>query len=177
MHRSGYKVITTASPKNFDLVKSYGAVEVFDYRDPECGKKINKYTKNKLRYAWDCVSTDETAQICADALTTEPGSRYGCILDPKFSRVDVKYTFTLAYTGTGENVDKIVWRFDNNEKHGQFQLMWFEIARTFLDAGKVRTHPISVRHGGLGGAIEGMEILRAGKYSAEKLVYRISETS
>ncbi|PCG88277.1 Polyketide synthase, enoylreductase [Penicillium occitanis (nom. inval.)] len=173
---SGYKVITTASPKNFDLVKSYGALEVFDYKDPDCGKKINDYTKNKLRYAWDCVSIDETAQICADALTTGPGARYGCILTPDFPRKDVKYTFTLAYTGTGHEVDKVIWKFQNNKRHGLFQMLWFEIARTFLATGRVKTHPISVKPGGLKGAIDGMETMRAGNYSAEKLVYRISET-
>ncbi|KAJ8115096.1 hypothetical protein OPT61_g3172 [Boeremia exigua] len=31
---AGYDVITTCSPKNFDLVKSLGAIAAFDYRDP-----------------------------------------------------------------------------------------------------------------------------------------------
>lgn len=31
---SGYKVITTASPKNFDFVKAMGADEIFDYVRP-----------------------------------------------------------------------------------------------------------------------------------------------
>ena len=30
---AGYKVVATASPKNFDLVKSYGADEVVDVSD------------------------------------------------------------------------------------------------------------------------------------------------
>uniref|UniRef100_A0A093XKK5 Protein TOXD n=1 Tax=Talaromyces marneffei PM1 TaxID=1077442 RepID=A0A093XKK5_TALMA len=95
---SGYKVISTASPKNFALNKSLGAEEVFDYTDPECGKKINEYTKNKLRYAWDCIASAAAAQICADALTTEPGARYGSIRSVEFPRKDVKHSETLAYT-------------------------------------------------------------------------------
>lgn len=31
LHRSGLKVITTASPRNFDLLESLGADHVFDY--------------------------------------------------------------------------------------------------------------------------------------------------
>lgn len=30
-HRSGYKVVTTCSPHNFDYVKELGADNVFDY--------------------------------------------------------------------------------------------------------------------------------------------------
>ena len=37
---AGYDVVTTSSPKNFDLVKSLGANEAFDYRDPNVIDKI-----------------------------------------------------------------------------------------------------------------------------------------
>ena len=33
-HIAGYKVVTTASPKNHELVKSLGADAVFDVRSP-----------------------------------------------------------------------------------------------------------------------------------------------
>ncbi|QKX60958.1 uncharacterized protein TRUGW13939_08104 [Talaromyces rugulosus] len=139
---SGYSVITTCSPKNFELVKSLGAVEVFDYNDPECGKKIKEYTKNGLKYAWDCVSTPEAAEICAQALTSEPGARYGTILGPKFPRDDVTYTATLAYRGTGEDFTKGGKLFTDNQKHADFQIKWWDIARTLLAAGRVRPHPL-----------------------------------
>ena len=35
-HRSGYNVVSTSSPRNFDLVKAYGADVVFDYNSPTC---------------------------------------------------------------------------------------------------------------------------------------------
>jgi NADPH:quinone reductase-like Zn-dependent oxidoreductase len=38
---SGCKVITTCSPRNFPFVKSLGVTEAFDYKDPECGKKVH----------------------------------------------------------------------------------------------------------------------------------------
>ncbi|KAI7969546.1 hypothetical protein EIK77_005176 [Talaromyces pinophilus] len=168
----------TASPKNFTLNKTLGAEEVFDYNDPECGKKINEYTKNKLRYAWNCIGSPTAAQICADALTTiEPGARYGGIGNVKFPREDVKHTETLAYTGVGEDFEKRGRQYHNNERHGEFASKFFDIARTFIAAGRVRPHPVSVRPKGLAGAIEGMEAMRTGKYSAEKLVYRVSETT
>lgn len=39
---SGYEVITTASPKNFDYVKSLGASQVFDYKSRSCVSEIIK---------------------------------------------------------------------------------------------------------------------------------------
>lgn len=42
---AGYKVVTTASPKNFDLVKKLGASAVFDYKDPEGPAKIKAWAK------------------------------------------------------------------------------------------------------------------------------------
>lgn len=174
--RSGYKVISTASVKNFAFNKSLGAEEVFDYKDPECGKKINEYTKNKLRFAWDTIANPAAAQICADALTTEPGARYGAIIVVKFPREDVKHEYTLAYSGVGEDFEKRGHKFHNNERHGEFASKFFEIARTLVAAGRVRPHPVSVRPNGLAGALEGMEVMRTGNHSAEKLVYRVSET-
>ncbi|KAH8702484.1 putative alcohol dehydrogenase [Talaromyces proteolyticus] len=173
---SGYSVITTCSTKNFDLVKKLGAVEAFDYKDPDCGKKLNEYTKNALRYAWDCVGTADAAQICAAALTTNSGAHYGTILGPKFPREDVAYTATLAYRGTGEDFVMYSRELTQNGKHAEFQSEWWDIARTLLAAGRIKTHPISLRPNGLAGVIEGLEIMRAGSYSAEKIVYKVSET-
>ena len=126
--------------------------------------------------AWDCIANPAAAQICADALTTESGARYGAIINVKFPREDVKHTDTLAYTGVGEDFEKRGRKFYNNEKHAEFASEFFDIARTLLAAGRVRPHPVSVRPKGLAGAIEGMEAMRTGNYSAEKLVYRVSET-
>ncbi|OHF00880.1 zinc-binding dehydrogenase [Colletotrichum orchidophilum] len=39
---AGYEVIATASPKNFDYVKSLGATEAFDYRSPTVVQDIKK---------------------------------------------------------------------------------------------------------------------------------------
>lgn len=62
--RSGLTVIGTSSPRNFDLVKSYGADAVFDYSDPEtCAKNIREYTNNSLKYAFDCISEHSSPQV------------------------------------------------------------------------------------------------------------------
>ena len=50
---SGYKVLTTCSPHNFDFVKSIGADAVYDYKDSECANKIKKDTSDSLKLIWD----------------------------------------------------------------------------------------------------------------------------
>jgi len=57
---AGYHVITTASEKNFDLVRSLGAAEVFDYKAEDVVQQLNSSTKNRLRYAFDTAGASAT---------------------------------------------------------------------------------------------------------------------
>ena len=43
----GYRVVATASPHNFELVKSLGALAVFDYKDPHVSTKIQEWTRRQ----------------------------------------------------------------------------------------------------------------------------------
>ena len=58
--RSGYRPIATCSPKNFNLVRSYGADNVFDYNAPDVAESIKAYTKNTLNYALDIITEVKT---------------------------------------------------------------------------------------------------------------------
>lgn len=138
------------------------------------GKKINEFTKNELRYAWDCISVEASTAICAAALSTEEGCHYGSILGAKLPRKDVKYTFTLLYEGTGEDFDKYGNHFEGKREHFEAAKTWIGEAEVLLGNGKVKPHPVSMREGGLEGAIEGMREMKEGRYSGEKLVYRIA---
>jgi hypothetical protein len=44
-------------PKNFDLLKYYGAEEAWDYHSPACAADIKKYIKNSFPYTLDCITT------------------------------------------------------------------------------------------------------------------------
>lgn len=101
--RSGYTVVTTCSPKNFEYVKSLGADEAFHYNELGVGMKIRDYTGNKLQYAWDTIGIEASAQICADALSSiESKLRYGTIVPVKSPRSDVENTTTIMYTVFGK---------------------------------------------------------------------------
>jgi hypothetical protein len=84
-----------------------GATEVFDYRKPEVGKKINVYANDSLKYAWDCIGTDESTNICSEALASGPGAHFGTILHIPSPRPEVRRTSTFTYnTGVGEDFVK-----------------------------------------------------------------------
>ena len=100
---SGGRVLTTCSPRNFQLVKALGAHEVFDYHDGEaCAAAIRAATKDDLLYAFDCVSEGSSLQICADALTSRSGVAVYTAALPvydKFPRQDVQHGWTSGYSG------------------------------------------------------------------------------
>lgn len=73
LHAAGYKVVTTASPRNFDLLRSLGATAVFDYRDPETVTKIKAITGDSITKVLDCISTMESRQFWQDTISPEGG--------------------------------------------------------------------------------------------------------
>ena len=70
----GLRVLTTASPKNFRLVRGLGADEVFDYRDEGVVGKTRAATGNALDIAVDTVSERKTAEQVTGAIGNKGGS-------------------------------------------------------------------------------------------------------
>ncbi|RAK98093.1 zinc-binding alcohol dehydrogenase family protein [Aspergillus ibericus CBS 121593] len=172
---SGYTVLTTCSPRNFDLVKSLGADVVFDYNAPNSAAEIRKYTGDKLKLVLDTISTEDSAKYCDEAISTE-GGEYSALLAVGIERANVNDRWTLAYTAIGEDFmfGPELWPAKPEDK--EFQETFWGIAEKLLAEGKVKVHRPSVRPDGLKGVLEGLELLKADKVSGEKLVYNIAET-
>ena len=155
MVRSGLTVITTASPKSFDLVKSRGADAVFDYNDPECGEKIRAYSKDSLRYVLDCISQESSFKICAAALSSDSSSQnLRCVaLLPveTWPREDVNAQAILAYTTFGEEFTKFDMTFPPLKDHFEMGVKFWKLNARLLAEKKIKTHPVEVRGGGLQG--------------------------
>ena len=98
---SGRKVITTCSPANFEMVRSRGAYAVYDYREPDVGKRIRGETDGKIREVFDCVSLPDSAKICADAIGSD-GGKYVNLLGIDCPRAGVESIFFLGYSLSGE---------------------------------------------------------------------------
>ncbi|KAK5078520.1 hypothetical protein LTR64_003067 [Lithohypha guttulata] len=174
---AGYKVLTTCSPHNFDFVKSLGADAVYDYRDSDCAKKINKDTNDSLKLAWDTISLEPSAKICSEALSSDSsGARYGSILPVKLPRDGVETTMTFMYTIFNDPFEKAGRQTPAVPEDFEFAKKFFDITEKMLAEGKLKTHPEQVGPKGLEGALQGMQDLKNDKVTGKKLVYRVRET-
>jgi NADPH:quinone reductase-like Zn-dependent oxidoreductase len=188
---SGYRVLTTASSKNAEYLKSLGADEVIDYHDTDAALANIKTALNggALRYAWDCISYAETAQFCAKALALTPASLaegpgsllyYQLLNQPiePAKEIDARIDggMTLYSTAFGEYFEN--WRpFEANATDLQFARQFWESTRKLISSGKLKPARTYVNRGGadLEGVLIGLKELKGNKVNAGKLVYTIRQ--
>ncbi|KAI0692545.1 zinc-binding oxidoreductase ToxD [Cytidiella melzeri] len=173
----GLKVVTTASPRNFDLLKSLGADEVFDYRDPDVVDKIKAATDSSIHYALDTVSTIESQMLTVKTFASGPGKLH-VILPPEEkamnSRKDVKFSISLLYSAFGSpypfgGQTLPAAPEDRIQVRDWLTGPWIQLVKD----GVIKPNPVKLMPGGLAGIPEGFEYMKAGKNSAEKLVYKL----
>ena len=176
--RSGYKPITTCSPHNFDLVKSRGAEAVFDYHSATCAADIKTYTRSSLGHVLDIITDISSQAICHGAMG-RLGGKYTALeapsnaLNPRKRTVRTDFVIGLCALGTEVALEGEYHRQADKEarRHvGQF----FDEMQEFVDAGKVMPHPHRLLKEGYENILKGIEDLRQGKISGEKLVGCIS---
>ena len=90
----GHRVLTTASSKNFDLVRGLGADEVFDYRDEGVVENIRAATCNALDIAIDTISEGKTPEQVTGTIG-DRGGKVAIILPYESPRPAVKVTFSM----------------------------------------------------------------------------------
>ncbi|KIW38808.1 uncharacterized protein PV06_08647 [Exophiala oligosperma] len=176
---SGFSVYTTCSPKNFDYVKSLGAIEAFDYNDEISISRLRDQTKdNELRLAWDTIGTPASAEFCMKSLSTRSDCKYGCISYPPvpISRADVKNVGTLMYSVFGEPFEKRGNNFPASPEDFAFTKRFMAITEELLAQGQLRPHAALVGKDGLEGVLKGMKDMKDGKVSGQKLVYLVADT-
>lgn len=169
--------ITTCSRQTFDLAKSSGAVEAFDYRSSTCGAEIRKYTNDSLEYVLDCITTVESMEACYAAIGSK-GGKYMALEAPpaptklKSTRRDIKPDWVIMFTMFNQ---PIKWQKPFNRRaqpeDRQFAESWFETTQELLDHGLLAPQRYKEQSGGLGGVIEGVDSIRKGKVDRAKLVY------
>lgn len=176
---SGLSVIATASPHNFDYLRSLGADMVFDYKSETCPEDIKEYTENKLRYTMDCTSTG--TETCAFAMSDNQPGFYG-VINPAdedlLEAVNPNVTGpleTLAYDAPGETY---VWDGKDvtpDQSELEFATRFATLTEGLLADGKIKPIKLVVNKTGEGlkGALAGLDELRNGLLSAVKLVYTL----
>ncbi|KAF2271627.1 zinc binding enoyl reductase [Westerdykella ornata] len=175
---SGARVITTCSPRNFDLVKSYGAEAAFDYNSPTCAEDIKAYTGNRLKYVLDTITEAKTIKLCYNSIGRTGGRLTGLENIPTeltdMMRKSVKADWVLGITLTGKRIALgSGYESAPSEDRRRFGGEWFKTLQNLLDAGKLRGHPPRVMDGGFEGILQGVDMLKRREVSGEKLVYVI----
>jgi hypothetical protein len=97
---AGYTVVTTASPRSAELVKSYGADAVFDYSQSDVGDAIAKQYPG-ISMAVDCFSEGQSFSICDSVLSGR--GRVITLLPPaKPKSPTIKHELIMSYTLFGQ---------------------------------------------------------------------------
>ncbi|KAJ5580695.1 GroES-like protein [Penicillium hetheringtonii] len=168
----GLKVVTTCSPKHADLVRSYGARHVFDYKDESVVDKIKAATPT-LKYIFDTIGNESSSPIASLAL--EEGAGNLCTVRPGKTNTE------KVVPGTNVT-DVLVWTaFLKDHAYGDFK--WpasredhelsaelFEKMPSWLEKGILKpSHPRLLE--GLCAVPDGFQEYRDGTISAYKVVY------
>ena len=188
----GLKVITTCSPRNFDLVKQLGASEIFDYRDTDVAKKIASAEPN-LEYVFDTIGSKTSSETGSQAMhnggklcTVRPGKANTENVPKNVEVSDVlvwtaflgdhsfaEFYWPVSMIRLSDSIRYTVlkWKQSSEEDHKLASELMDEIPR-LLESGKL--HPNRVKLlGGLEDLSAGFDMYRQSTYSAEKIVYRL----
>ncbi|KAH8595746.1 chaperonin 10-like protein [Bisporella sp. PMI_857] len=179
---SGVAVVTTCSPRNFDYVKNLGADAVFDYASPTCAEDIKAYIKGEFAHVLDCIGEDSSANVCIPTMSaTYPGTYVTLypivpsVLSSLNHTGSITQVTTVAYTAMGEPFTTGGYNIPANPADFTFAVRFWEITRALLEEGKLRPHRAAIDRCGTGweGVMNGLELLKSGGVSGEKLVFRI----
>ncbi|KAI0972281.1 hypothetical protein F4678DRAFT_429841 [Xylaria arbuscula] len=174
---AGFTVIATCSQRSFDSVRAFGADHVFDYNSETAADDIRALARNCLHFALDCITTPDTTKLCYAALGRS-GGRYVAI-DP-YSEAVVStravvhddWVFGLEPLG-----DEIAWPAPHGRKPNpvaqDFLQKWHPTMKSLINRGLIRSHPQSIRDGGLAGALNGIEDIRQKRDGGKKLIYTL----
>lgn len=177
---AGLYVIVTASAKHEEYLKSLGASELYDYKDEKAPEKIAEAHPD-LVYAYDTFSTEASQEGCARALSKTQPSKLVTILGPHkgLSSINdkVKPSFFLGYTLASQGLDYFGFHFSKEycEEDQKFMLQFISsgIFTHLLSKGLVKPNRTSPQSGGLAEIPAGLDRMRKGQVSCEKLTYAV----
>ncbi|KAL3485359.1 chaperonin 10-like protein [Aspergillus germanicus] len=167
--RAGLKVVTAASPRSFDLVKKYGADDVFDYRSSTALEDI-KAAYPIIRRAIDCFSEGGSAAFCANVLAS--GKVITLLDQGKPTKPDVEYKFLMVFTAFRKEFQMLAPLgplFPVTPADGEILARFYASLPGLLGDG-IKPPAITVTQGGLDEVLKGLDTLRKGEARGTKVV-------
>jgi NADPH:quinone reductase-like Zn-dependent oxidoreductase len=172
---AGYQVVTTCSPRSNDLVKSYGADAVYDYRDSKSLAAI-KSAYPKLSLALDGFSEGESTKFCCEAVAPNHGTVVS--LDPtaKSSGKGVTLKPIIMYTLFGRAfglLQPVGPKFPVKPEDRAGLVRFYSMLPQLVKSGSLKAVPIQEQGNGFDKLAPGLDLLREGKVSGKKLVVHL----
>ncbi|KAE9390166.1 GroES-like protein [Gymnopus androsaceus JB14] len=171
---SGLRIITTCSPRNFDLVKSLGAELVFDYADSYTFKHILTATQGRLTMAVDCHCAG-TSLMQVPKSFGESGGNLAALLPIKSHIPSVKTEFILAYSIFGLAIE-FPFIVEAHQAHYENAIKYAALVTKLISTVPIQTIAMKVYPKGLESVSEGFQYMQDGRVHAEKLTYQIEDT-
>ncbi|KAL2076012.1 hypothetical protein VTL71DRAFT_955 [Oculimacula yallundae] len=175
----GFNIVTTCSPRNFDVVKKHGAAHAFDYNDPKVVENIAKAVHD-LAYAFDCIGNDSSSTMSGQAMRSKEGGVI-CTVRPGKAFTEnvpknVKVTDVLVFTAfLKPHVYKKVYKWDANPgDHALSKELYEKIPEWIQDGSLVPQKPRDMGKLSVDALKEAMELNRQGKVSNEKLCFQVA---
>lgn len=169
---AGYAVVTTASPRSFQLVKEYGADAVFDYKSPTVVSDIIKEYP-KITKGVDCFSEGNSTSICAAVLKPSGGKVVTLLPNGKSSTPGVTYELVMSYTAFGHQfqwLPPIGPKFEARPQDRAALVRFYETLPQIIHV--LKPIPTIALKNGFDGVLEGLNKLRAGQVTGGKQVVR-----
>ncbi|KAF7536047.1 hypothetical protein G7Z17_g13107 [Cylindrodendrum hubeiense] len=171
----GFKVFTTCSPRHFELVRSLGANNAFDYRDSNVIKLI-KDAAPGLTYVFDTIG-NETSSVLGSQTINERGGTL-CTVRPGKAHTEnvskqTKVTDVLLWTGFLKEHSYREFHWPVNEGDHALATEFCERLPALIEEGKIKPNAVKVLPGGLNAVAAGFQEYRDGKISATKIVYEL----
>jgi NADPH:quinone reductase-like Zn-dependent oxidoreductase len=180
---AGYEVFSTCSPKNFDLLKSLGASQVFDYKDPTVVKQIVKAMAGKESVGAMAIG-ENSIFFCLNVLRNCRGRKYIAIAtfpipaQPKrFALLQIMYGFITSMISIA--IKSTLWSIKTSVIYGSIahtpvgDAMYVRYLPEALASSTFRAMPEPLVVGnGLEAIQEALESQKKG-VSAKKVVVRL----
>lgn len=180
-------IIALASQRHHDMLRKFGADQVFDYSSTSVVDEVRKLGRD-VRRAIDCHSEGRSTVIAAECMLPDDGPETCPAKDrrrlirslppsmisgtvPQSVRAD---EWILSYTALGKPFWFLFKHYPAMPEDYNSASTYLKNLTCLLEEGKVVPVPHRIMPGGLGDIGKGFEEIRAGRVRGEKLVYRVA---
>lgn len=163
--------IITVAGSGVDYVKSLGIADhVIDYRKGNVLEEIKAALNGeKVYHALDAVSENGTYDTISKVLENPGGKLHVVLSNFEVPEGIIKTDTTVSSVHLGPALD------GKGPEYLDFGHVMFRYIGRLLAEGRFSGHPHTVIEGGLNGVEKGLIMLKDGKASATKYVYRVAE--